>query len=70
MRLTRCFRCDHVTPDSDLDLLVEFEPGRDIVDLLSLGADVAQILTVPVDVVSTGSSGGVARGAAEIAVPL
>lgn len=48
-------------PTSDLDLLVDFEPGRDIVDLLALEDELAVLLTVDVDVVSSGSSGRMAR---------
>jgi len=57
-------------PGSDLDLLVTFEEGRDIVDLLALEADLAALLTVPVDVVSAGSSGRVAERARHEAVAL
>jgi predicted nucleotidyltransferase len=58
------------TPGSDLDLMVAFEPGRDIVDLLALEAELQTILTVPVDVVSAGSTGAVARRARAEAVAL
>lgn len=47
-------------PGSDLDLMVAFEDGRDIVDLLALQSDLEELLTVPVDVVSAGSRGAVA----------
>lgn len=57
-------------PGSDLDLMVAFEPGRDIVDLLALEAELQEILTVPVDVVSAGSTGPVARRARAEAVAL
>lgn len=56
--------------DSDLDLMVAFEPGRDIVDLLALEADLEVVLTVPVDVVSAGSSGAVARRAQRESIAL
>ena len=57
-------------PDSDLDLLVTFPPGSDIVTLLGLEEDLADLLTVPVDIVSAGSSGpALARALAE-GVPL
>ncbi|RMI06662.1 helix-turn-helix domain-containing protein [Cellulomonas triticagri] len=55
---------------SDLDLMVAFEPGRDIVDLLALEADLEALLTVPVDVVSAGSSGAVAERARAESVAL
>lgn len=50
-------------PGSDLDLMVAFEDGRDIVDLLALQAELEELLTVPVDVVSAGSGGPVAARA-------
>jgi predicted nucleotidyltransferase len=57
-------------PDSDIDLLVTFPPGSDIVTLLALEEDVANLLTVPVDVVSAGSSGPVLVRALAESVPL
>lgn len=41
-------------PGSDLDLLVEFEPGSSLFDLLHLQDDLEALLNCPVDVVSTG----------------
>jgi len=57
-------------PGSDLDLLVTFPPDADIVTLLTLEEELASILTVPVDVVSSGSSGRVLDRARVEAVPL
>jgi predicted nucleotidyltransferase len=57
-------------PGSDLDLLVEFDAVADLVDLLAIEAEAADLLGVPVDVVSAGSSGGVAEQARAQAVPL
>jgi len=57
-------------PGSDLDLLVTFPPDADIVTLLTLEEELAKILTVPVDVVSSGSSGRVLDRARAEAVPL
>lgn len=57
-------------PGSDLDLMVAFEGGRDIVDLLALQAELEELLTVPVDVVSAGSSGPAADRARSEAIPL
>jgi predicted nucleotidyltransferase len=54
--------------DSDLDLLVEFAPDADIVDLLSLEEELAELLTVPVDVISAGSSSALALKARSEAV--
>ena len=57
-------------PGSDLDLLVEFGPGRDIVDLLALEEELSELLTIQVDVVSAGSDGRVIESARLTAVPL
>ncbi len=57
-------------PDSDLDLLVTFPPGADIVTLLTLEEQLSTLLTVPVDVVSAGSTGPVLERALAEAVPL
>ena len=40
--------------DSDLDFLVEFEPGSSLFDLVRLQDDLAELLGHPVDVVSLG----------------
>jgi uncharacterized protein len=39
-------------PDSDLDLLVDMEPGRSILDLIAVKQDLADLLKRPVDVVT------------------
>jgi predicted nucleotidyltransferase len=39
-------------PLSDLDLLVEFEPGRDLLDLIGFKQDVEALLSCSVDVVT------------------
>ena len=57
-------------PDSDLDLLVTFPPGADIVTLLTLEEELSALLTVPVEVVSAGSTGPVLERALAEAVPL
>ncbi len=57
-------------PDSDLDLLVTFPPGADIVTLLTLEEQLTTLLTVPVDVVSAGSTGPVLERMLAEAVPL
>lgn len=57
-------------PGSDIDLLVTFPPEADIVTLLSLEEELADLLTVPVDVVSAGSSGRILDRARAEAVPL
>ena len=58
------------TTASDLDLIVEFAPDCDIVELLALQDDLAGLLTVPVDVVSAGSSSAFVQAAKQQAVPL
>lgn len=37
-------------PDSDVDLLVELEPGRTLLDLVAFGREASDILDMPVDV--------------------
>lgn len=43
---------DTATPDSDIDLLVELEPGRSLLDLGGLLIDLQQVPGLPVDVVT------------------
>jgi uncharacterized protein len=57
-------------PGSDLDLLVTFPPEADIVTLLTLQEELSNALTIPVDLVSAGSSGPVLDRALAEAVPL
>lgn len=40
------------TPDSDLDILVEFESGRSLLDRIALMQDLEDLLGVEVDVVT------------------
>ena len=42
------------SPTSDIDLLVEFEPGSSLFDLLHMTEELEALLGVPVDVVSAG----------------
>lgn len=56
--------------DSDIDMLVTFPPDADIVTLLTLEEDLSNLLTVPVDVVSSGSTGRVLDHARAEAIPL
>ena len=42
------------TPDSDIDLLVDFEEGSSLFDLHRMSAELTELLGRPVDVVSTG----------------
>lgn len=41
-------------PSSDVDVLVEFEPGRSLLDLIGLAQDLEDLLGCRVDVVSEG----------------
>ena len=45
---------DEPTDQSDLDLLVDIAPSRDLVDLVSFIQDIQDILHIRVDVVSEG----------------
>lgn len=58
------------SPESDVDLLVTFAEDAGITDLLAMEDALAALLTVPVDVVSAGSSGRVIERARGEAVPL
>ena len=42
-------------PGSDVDLLVELEPGRSLLDLAGLHLDLCDLLDLPVDVGTRGS---------------
>lgn len=42
------------TPDSDIDFLVEFEPGSSLFDLVHINDELQQLLGCSVDVVSVG----------------
>jgi predicted nucleotidyltransferase len=39
--------------DSDLDLLIDLEPGRSLLDRVALIQDLEELLGIPVDVVTT-----------------
>lgn len=43
-------------PESDVDLLVEFEPGRNLLDLIGLENDLADALGRKVDVITAGGA--------------
>jgi hypothetical protein len=42
-------------PDSDVDFLVDMEPGRSLLDLVGLGQELEQLLGRKVDVLTEGS---------------
>ncbi len=58
------------SPRSDLDLIVEFDENADIIDLLTMEEELTGLLTVPVDVISSGSSSHVTARARSEMVPL
>lgn len=41
-------------PDSDLDLLVEFEPGRSLLDAIAMEQELGDLLGYPVQVLTPG----------------
>jgi uncharacterized protein len=41
-------------PDSDVDLLVDIEPGRTLLDVIALEQDLEELLGRPVDVLTDG----------------
>jgi predicted nucleotidyltransferase len=41
-------------PDSDIDLLVDFDPESSLFDLIRLTRELEELLGLPIDVVSTG----------------
>lgn len=45
---------DEAIPRSDVDLLVDLEPGRDLLDLVAIKQDIEALLGVPVDVLESG----------------
>ena len=57
-------------PGSDIDLIVRLEPGRDIVDLLTLEEQLSDLFTFDVDVIADDSTGAVIEQARREAVPL
>jgi len=57
-------------PGSDIDLMVEFDEQADITDLLAMEEALGELLTVPVDVVSAGSSSHIVAAARQETVPL
>jgi predicted nucleotidyltransferase len=56
---------------SDLDLLVEMEPGRSLLDIVAIKQDVEDLLGIPVDVVTENAVSPYIRdGVLKEAVPL
>jgi uncharacterized protein len=57
-------------PGSDVDLLVDFEPGRSLFDLAALHDELEELLGSPVDVLTSGALRGRLRRLADEAVVL
>ena len=55
MRVFGSVARDEADVSSDLDLLVDFEPDRSLVDLSGLLLDLEELLGVSVDVIETGA---------------
>ena len=58
------------TPDSDIDLMITFDEGTDLVDVLDLTDELEQLLGTKVDVVSGRVAGAVSAHARREAIPL
>lgn len=58
------------TPDSDVDLMITFDDGTDLVDVLGLTDELERLLGAKVDVVSGRVHGAVSTHARREAVPL
>ncbi|SFJ64086.1 nucleotidyltransferase domain-containing protein [Cellulomonas sp. KH9] len=58
------------TPDSDVDLMITFDDGTDLVDVLDLTDELERLLGTKVDVVSGRVVGAVSTQARREAVPL
>ncbi|MDQ4502827.1 helix-turn-helix domain-containing protein [Sinomonas sp. ASV322] len=58
------------TPDSDIDLLVDAEPGASLFDLAGFRLDMVDLLGIKVDVVASGSIGAAMDRILAEAVPL
>jgi hypothetical protein len=52
VRLFGSVRRRDFRPDSDIDLLVDLEPGRSLLDAGGLAMDLQQLLGYPVDVIT------------------
>ncbi|MET3165540.1 UNVERIFIED_ORG: putative nucleotidyltransferase [Arthrobacter sp. UYEF10] len=58
------------TPESDVDLLVDLEPGATLFDLSGFRLDMIDLLGVEVDIVPSGSGGPIMERILSEAVPL
>lgn len=58
------------TPDSDLDLIVDLDPGATLFDLAEFRADMVELLGVEVDIVPSGAPGRIMDHILSEAVPL
>ena len=55
VRLFGSFARGEDSPESDVDLLVDMEPGRSLLDLVALKLDLEELLGRGVDVITTSS---------------
>lgn len=53
VRVFGSYACGSATAESDLDLLVDLEPGRDLLDLVGLKQELEARLGIRVDVLTT-----------------
>lgn len=58
------------TVDSDIDLLVDLDPGASLFDLSGLRADLIELLGVDVDVIQSGAAGVAMDHITSEAIPL
>ena len=71
LRVFGSFARGDAGPESDLDVLVRFLPGRTLVDAVALQRDLEALARRPVDVVSEGAlADGVRERVLAAAVPL
>ncbi|MGH2614788.1 MAG: nucleotidyltransferase family protein [Thermomicrobiales bacterium] len=55
VRIFGSFARGTARPDSDLDILVDLEPGRHLFDLVAMGQDLEDFLGRPVHVLTEGA---------------
>jgi hypothetical protein len=58
------------TADSDIDLVVDIEPGRTLLDIAALHDDLVDLLAVEIDVITSGAVHGALADLLADAIPL
>lgn len=58
------------TLDSDIDLVVDMEPGRTLLDVAALHDDLVELLDTEVDVITSGAVHGALADLLAVAIPL